>query len=167
MSRDNASGSDGYSGAFLQKCWDIISQGIVQMVMAFFSGSELPKFISHTNVVHIPKKEIMLTYNDLRPKSLSSIVNKNISKVLYSRIEEVLTDIISKNQTSFRKGRSISENMIFAQELIRNINRKNVYHNVVVKLGIAKAYDKVSLIYLTKVMRSLVSMKESLIWFGD
>lgn len=57
--------------------------------------------------------------------------------------------------------------MIFAQELIRNINRKNVYHNVVVKLGIAKAYDKVSLIYLTKVMRSLVSMKESLIWFGD
>lgn len=52
------------------------------------------------------------------------------------------------------KGRSIAENVLLAQELFRDIRRKKDYHNVVVKLDMAKAYDSVSRIYLTKVTRN-------------
>lgn len=51
------------------------------------------------------------------------------------------------------KGRNIAENVFLAQELIRDINRKNNFHNIIVKLDMAKVYDRVSWIYLTKVMR--------------
>lgn len=64
--------------------------------------------------------------------------------MLHGRIAGVLFDIISKNQTGFMKGRSIAENVLLAQELIRDINRKNDFHNIVVKLDMAKAYDRVS-----------------------
>lgn len=95
MSKGNASGSDGYSGVFFQECWDIIKGDIYLMVMSFFCGKELPKFVSHTNVVLIPKKEKVTSFNDLRPISLSTFVNKIISKVLHERISRVLLDIIS------------------------------------------------------------------------
>lgn len=73
--------------------------------------------------------------------------------MLHGRIAGVLSDIISKNQTGFMKGRNIAENVFLAQELIRDINRKNNFHNIIVKLDMAKVYDRVSWIYLTKVMR--------------
>lgn len=40
-----------------------------------------------------------------------------------------------------------------AQEIIRDINIRKKNQNVVVKLDMAKAYDRVSWFYLIKVMR--------------
>lgn len=97
---------------------------------------------------------VVRSFNDLRPISLSSFMNKIISKVLQGRIEKVLHKIISPNQTGFIMGRNISENVLLAQEIIRDINKRNKHHNVVVKLDMTKAYDRVSWIFLTKVMRS-------------
>lgn len=65
-----------------------------------------------------------------------------------------LPKIISPNQLGFVKGRSIIENVLLAQEIIRDINRKNRLVNLMVKLDMTKAYDKVSWVYLTKVMRN-------------
>lgn len=39
------------------------------------------------------------------------------------------------------------------QEIIRDINKRNKHVNVVVKLDMDKAYDIVSWIFLTKVLR--------------
>lgn len=124
------------------------------MVRAFFCGQELPRFITHTNLVLIPKKEVVDSFGDLRPISLSTFINKIISRLLHDRLVKVLPTIISQNQAAFVKGRSITENVLLAQEIIRDINRRNKNHNVVVKLDMAKAYDRVSWIFLTKVLRS-------------
>lgn len=92
----------------------------------------------------ILKKEMVRSFNDLRLISPSSYINKIISKVIQGRIEKVLHKIISINQTEFIKGKSISENVLLAQEIIRDINKRNKQHNVVVKLDMAKTYDRVS-----------------------
>lgn len=49
--------------------------------------------------------------------------------------------------------RSIEENVLLAQEIIRDINKSNQYHNLMVQLDIMKAYDRISWVFLTKVMR--------------
>lgn len=43
--------------------------------------------------------------------------------------------------------------MLLAQEIIRDINKRAKHHNVVVKLDMATAYDRVPWIFLTQVMR--------------
>lgn len=43
--------------------------------------------------------------------------------------------------------------MLLAQEIIRDINKRNKLHNVVVKLDMTKAYDIVSWKYLIQVIR--------------
>lgn len=67
---------------------------------------------------------------------------KIISKVIHGRIEKVLHKIIFSNQFEFIKGRNISENILLAQEIVRDINKRIKHLNVVVKLDMAKAYDR-------------------------
>ncbi|WMV39051.1 hypothetical protein MTR67_032436 [Solanum verrucosum] len=153
LNGDSVSGPDGFSGQFFQSCWDTVKVDIVNMVRAFFCGQELPRFITYTNLVLIPKKEVVQSFGDLRPIRLSTFINKIISRLLHDRLVKVLPIIISQNQAGFVKGRSITKNVLLAQEIIRDINRRNKLQNVVVKLDMTKAYDKVSWIFLTKVLR--------------
>lgn len=102
----------------------------------------------------LPKKEIPRTFSDLRPISLSGFVNKVISRVVHEGLVNLLPMIISQNQSRFAKGRrSIIKNLLLAQEIIRDISRRNKHTNVVVQLDMTKAYDSVSWAYLTKVLR--------------
>lgn len=71
------------------------------MLNAFFCGQELTKFITDTNLILVPKKEVVREFSDLRPISLSSFTNKIISRVIYGRLMKVLPKIISQNQSSF------------------------------------------------------------------
>ncbi|WMV59326.1 hypothetical protein MTR67_052711 [Solanum verrucosum] len=154
LNGDSASGQDGFSRHFFQSCWEVIGNDITNMVKAFFCGHELPRYVTHTNLVLIPKKEEVKTFGDLRHISLSTFTNKIISRLLHERMLMVLPRIISPNQSGFVKGRSITENVLLAQEIIRDINRRNKMHNVVVKLDMAKAYDRVSWKFLVRVLRS-------------
>lgn len=153
LNKDGAYGTDRFSGGFYQSSWEIIKEDVLNMVMAFFYGQDLPRYVTHTNLVLIPKKEQVSKFSNLTPISLSTFINKIISRVIHGRLVEVLHRIIFNSQIGFMKGRTIAENVLLAQEIIRDINRRNKHHNVVVKLDITKAYNRVSWIFLIKVMR--------------
>lgn len=136
-----------------QNCWKIIGEDITRLVRAFFFGVELSRFITHTNLVLLLQNEEVKTLSDLRLISLSYFINKIISRMVHDRIVEVLPKIISSNQSEFVKCRNIIENVLLAQEIIRDIHLRNQNVNVVVKLDMAKTYDRISWIFLTKILR--------------
>lgn len=70
---------------------------MVVIIIASFFGYELPKYITHTNLVLLPKKEMISKFTNLRPTSLSAYVNKAIYKVIHMRLVSVLLDVILKN----------------------------------------------------------------------
>ncbi|XP_070011018.1 uncharacterized protein [Nicotiana sylvestris] len=63
--------------------------------------------------------------------------------------------IISPNQTSFIKGRTISDNVMLTQELVHNIRKPNSGGNIILKLDMANAFDRVDWDYLSHVMRQM------------
>ncbi|XP_059292598.1 uncharacterized protein LOC132046072 [Lycium ferocissimum] len=138
LSGSSASGPDGFSGLFYQVCWSIVEADVIRMVLAFFQGATLPKSITHTNVVLIPKKEMVQSYSDLRPISLSNFINKVLSRVLHDRLEKVLPTLISPHQACFVKGGSIIENVLLTQEIVTDIRKRGKPANVVLKLDMAK-----------------------------
>ncbi|XP_060182870.1 uncharacterized protein LOC132612794 [Lycium barbarum] len=111
LSGSSASGPDGFPGNFYQICWDIISLDVYKMVVSFFQGHTLPKSVTHTNLVLLPKKELV---------------------------------------QSFVQGRSIIENVLLAQEIVIDIRKKGKLANLVIKLDMAIAYDRVSWLNLIK-----------------
>ncbi|XP_016454374.2 uncharacterized protein LOC107778605 [Nicotiana tabacum] len=151
LNGESAGGPNGFTGCFFQFCWDIIGDDIVDMVKAFFNGCELPRYVTHTNLVLLPKKKEVITFSDMRLISLSNFVNKMFSRVVHERLAVLLPNLISEEQAGFVKGMSIVENVLLTQEIIKDIRlRTKVGPNVVTKLDMAKAYDRLSWLFLTK-----------------
>ncbi|XP_059315804.1 uncharacterized protein LOC132066519 [Lycium ferocissimum] len=71
------------------------------------------------------------------------------------KLEKVLPTLISPHQAGFVKGRSIIENVLLTQEIVTDIRKRGKPANLVLKLDMAKAYDRVSWSFLTKVLNQM------------
>lgn len=118
----------------------------------FFKENALPKSITHTNLVLLPKKDIIQYFLDMGPINLSNFLNKVISRILHDRLEKLLPMFISKNQSDLTKGRSITESILLSQEIITDI-RKRGKPTKVMNLHMVKSYDRVDLTFLVKVIQ--------------
>ncbi|XP_019150482.1 PREDICTED: uncharacterized protein LOC109147284 [Ipomoea nil] len=64
----------------------------------------------------------------------------------------VLPDIVDQAQGAFVGGRSVSDNVMLAQELIRGYSRKRISPRCMIMVDIRKAYDTVSWDFLKEVL---------------
>ncbi|KAK3025208.1 hypothetical protein RJ639_043134 [Escallonia herrerae] len=108
-----------------------------------FHGSSTSKRLASTLLILLPKVKNPNTVSDLRPISLCSFVSKVIFKILNDRLSSFLVDLISEEQSSFVKGRSIHENIALEQELVHYMNTKIVVGNLISKIDMSKAYDDI------------------------
>lgn len=125
------------------------------MVVAFFYRFELPRFITHTNLVLLPKKLVVNNFSNMWPISLSNFINKIFSRIIHDRIMKLLLGIISEEQAGFIQGRNIAKNILVVQEIISEIRKIGKPHNMVIKLDMIKTYNRVEWLYLEKVLRKL------------
>lgn len=101
LNRDSAYGPDRLSGRFFQEYQDIVGSNIIRMVKDFFYCNTLPNSTTHTNLFLIPKKENVQTFSYMRPISLSSFVNKVLSRIIHDRLKDIIPKLISANETNF------------------------------------------------------------------
>nr|XP_027103174.1 uncharacterized protein LOC113724473 [Coffea arabica] len=124
LDSDSAAGPDGFSGLFFKHCWDIVATDIFKAVQEFFIGVPIPKSISNMVIVLVPKKDACSSFEDYRPISLNSFINKIFSKVLCNRLKPLLPALISKEQSGFVQGRDITDNLLLGQELVGSLDKK-------------------------------------------
>ena len=148
----SAAGCDGFSGNFYKRCWDIIAQDVLQAAREFMCGVPIPKGIASTLILLLPKKEAPHSFADFRPISLCNFINKVFTKILSNRLKVVLPTIISLEQSGFVSGRDIADNILLAQELVNSIDKKARGHNVIFKLDMMKAFDRVSWDFLSRLL---------------
>jgi hypothetical protein len=80
---------------------------------------------------------------DFRPICLQNCCVKIPVKLLTTRLQQEISALIDLDQTGFLKGRSISENFVYATELVQVCYKKKV-PTLVLKLDFAKAFDTVT-----------------------
>ncbi|XP_073031340.1 uncharacterized protein [Primulina eburnea] len=113
----------------------------------------MPQGFTATSITLIPKVLGAQAWSDFRPISLCNVTNKIISKLLYSRLKVVAERLVSWNQSGFVPGRVISDNILLAQELTHSLSLPTRGGNVILKLDMAKAYDRVQWSFLLDVLR--------------
>ncbi|KAL9665523.1 hypothetical protein QQ045_020943 [Rhodiola kirilowii] len=104
MSTSSSPGPDGFTGIFFVSCWDIIKEDMQAVVQAFFEGVQLPKIISSTSIVLIPKIPKANNFDQVRPISQCNFIHKVLSRILNSRLTIILKKVISPELSIFWKG---------------------------------------------------------------
>lgn len=65
-----------------------------------------------------------------------------------------MPNLEDEEQAGFVQGRNISQHVVIAQELIRDLSRKVMGANIVIKLDISKAYDRLKWTFLLRAMEA-------------
>jgi hypothetical protein len=118
MRTTSSPGSDGFGPAFYRKFWPVVGGAVMAFLNAFHQGTADFGRISQAHVVLLPKKADITTADGFRPVSLQNCAPKLVAKILTTRLQGVITSLISDLQTRFVKGRSITDNFLFASELL-------------------------------------------------
>lgn len=164
ISDKKAPGPDGYGFGFFITAWDIIQHDVILVVSDFFNTGRLLKQVNVTRVTLIPKKECPMVVGDYMPIACCDTVYKIISEVLTNRLSRVLDSIISSHQSAFLSGRSIIDNMMLSQDLVRDYHRKGGGACCLMKLDIQKAYDSLDWNFLKQVMHGLNFPEQFISW---
>jgi hypothetical protein len=104
----------------------------------------LLKEVNATILILVPKKVNPSTMGDFRPITCCSVVYKCITKILSNRMLHFLSDLVSLNQSAFIPSRSISENVMLAQEIVRDYHKNKGDPRCTLKIDLMKAYDSVN-----------------------
>ncbi|XP_074297928.1 uncharacterized protein LOC141628730 [Silene latifolia] len=148
-------GPDGYTSQFYRDALDIIGDEICGAVVNFFDTGKMLAQINATSTTLIPKLDRPTSVKHFMPISCCNVLYKAISKIMCTRLALILSDIISRNQGAFVKGRCILENILICQDLIRLYNRGMASPRCMFKLDLQKAYDSIEWSFMDHMLIAL------------
>ncbi|XP_026428504.1 uncharacterized protein LOC113324400 [Papaver somniferum] len=156
MGGKKAPGPDGFTSIFYQKYRDIVGDAVIDMTQTCFRIEHIAKVFNHTNIAIIPKVPLAELVTQYRPIGLCNFIYKILSKNLANRLEPFMNNIISQNKIAFIPKRSISDNILLANEAIYAVNHNDKVEGIVaVKLYMSKDYDKLECDFLEKVLTKM------------
>ncbi|KAL0406375.1 UNVERIFIED_CONTAM: hypothetical protein Slati_3951400 [Sesamum latifolium] len=105
--------------------WEFIATDVWEAVRDFFCGTPMPRSFTATSITLIPK------------------------------LAQALPHLISPSQSGFVPGRLISDNILLAQEMIHQLDLRHNRGNLVIKLDMLKAYDRINWRFLCSVLAAM------------
>ena len=154
MQPNTAPRPDGLPPLFYQRFWSFTSNCVIQAAVGFLNHGIIPPDFNDTYIVLIPKIPNPRKITDYRPISLCNVAYKIASKAVANRLKNVLSFIVSENQSAFTKGRFITDNVLVAFETMHHISQKKAgkVGEMALKLDMSKAYDRVEWRCLENIM---------------
>ncbi|KAE8682295.1 DNA polymerase eta, putative isoform 3 [Hibiscus syriacus] len=121
---DKSPGPDGFTPLFFKRSWSVVGDDVTKAIRFFFEEAFILPAFNSAIIALIPKTHNPSSIKDYRLISCCSVVYKTISKILVKRLTTLLPAIITPNQSAFVRGRSIIDNTLLAQELVRGYEKK-------------------------------------------
>ncbi|XP_026396607.1 uncharacterized protein LOC113291271 [Papaver somniferum] len=155
MKNWSAPGPEGFQAGFYKSQWNIIGEDVCNMVKDFFSSKNMSRSLKKTYISLIPKIKKTSSPSEFRPISLCNTSYKIVSKILVSRMRQLMDRIISPYQAAYVSGRLINDNTIIAHEIIHSMKKKEGEGGwLALKLDMSKSFYRLEWSFILKVMRS-------------
>ena len=163
---DKAPGPDGFSACFFQSNWDTVGVQVVLEIQSFFLSDVLPSKINNTHIRLIPKKQSPQKMVDYRPIALCTVFYKIIAKLMAKRLQPILHDLISENQSAFVPKRAITDNVLITHEMLHYLktSKAKVKCYMAVKTDMSKAYDRLEWNFIEAVQKRMGFHPKWILW---
>lgn len=109
LPNNHALGPDGFNGLFIKKCQNIVKNDFNRLMHDFCNLNTDLTSINSSVIALIPKKDNPEKVDDFRPISLLNYSLKCIIKILSTRLQRVILDLVHQNQYGFIKGKTIQD----------------------------------------------------------
>lgn len=143
MNRLSSPGPDGFGPSFYVSFRATIATDVEAVFHDFYSESLDLSRINRAFLVLLPKFEAARSPQDFRPISLQNCIMKAITKALCTRLQRYIHSLVDPDQTGFLPGRRISENIVYAADLLRACHVRKA-PTIVFKIDFRKAFDSVN-----------------------
>ena len=141
---NKAHGPDDITGRMIMLCGDNIVIPLSIIFDNILITGIFPKLWKYANVTPTHKKDSKQIIKNYRPISLLPIFAKIFERILFSKMYNyrISNDLITKNQSGFRPGDSVTNQLIYLVDEIHssldmNIDVRSIF------LDMSKAFDKV------------------------
>ncbi|KAL9950435.1 hypothetical protein ACROYT_G042930 [Oculina patagonica] len=153
--RDNKTpGNDGIPIEFYKKFWPLIGDSFIRCANECFEKGELSCSQKQAVITLIEKKgKDRSLLENWRPISLVNVDTKIMSKVIASRIKNVLPEIIHHNQTGYVKDRFIGETVRSIYDVMDYTVEENI-PGLMIFIDFKKAFDSVEWDFLLKCLEA-------------
>lgn len=136
-------GSDGITKEFYLAFWHLLQEPYQASLLHSLQSGSLSEEQKVGTITLIPKKDSdRLSLSSWRPITLLNNDLKIFSKAIAKRIQSVIRDIVSEDQTGFIKGRKISSNLANIQNIIDYTNYKQ-QTGLLLAIDYTKAFDTI------------------------
>ena len=152
---DKSPGLDGYTSHFFKAAWHIVGDDVEKAIISFFQTSRLIPAFNSTIMALIPKCQNPNNIKEFRPISCCSVVYKGITKIIATRMKKFMPTIIGSNQSTFIFGRSITNNILMAHELVRGYGRSTLSPRYAIKIDLQKTFDSLDWNFILDILTVL------------
>eukprot|EP00253_Pinus_taeda_P005582 PITA_05582 len=161
--KDQSPGPDGWTIEFYIAFYEFISNDLLRVIEECRATGTLYNAINSTFIALIPKSDSPSSFDDYCPISLCNVLYKIISKIIANRICPILSRHIYPHQFAFLEHRQIHEVVGAAQEALHSIWTKHM-KAIILKIDLAKAFDRVSWLYLKMILIHLGFPQNFISW---
>ena len=135
-------GLDGITPEFYKHFWDDLYPPFSEMVTESFIAGHLPESVRMAVVQLIFKKDNPHLLKNYRPISLTNCDYTIIAFILSNRIQNIIHNLVSNDQTAYVKNRFIGNNVRLLTDILDycDLNNKN---GILLSVDFGKAFDTV------------------------
>lgn len=122
--------------------WDIniMKEDVVGLINEFHANGKLPKAITASFFTLIPKKDNPQSLGEYRLNCFVGCMYKILSKLMASRLKQVMGKLISNHQSAFLPGRNIIDGVIVLNAIV-DLAKRRKDRCLLLKVDFEKAYD--------------------------
>jgi hypothetical protein len=143
IQKEKSLGLDGWLVEYFIGFYEVLEQDLLRVVEESRASGKILVAYNTTFIALIPKSNSPVGFEEYMSISLCNCIYKIISKIIATRMKELLCKTISYEQFGFLVMRQIHEVIIVAQEVFHTIKTKKQLA-MVIKVDLSKAYDRVN-----------------------
>ncbi|XP_074266930.1 uncharacterized protein LOC141590222 [Silene latifolia] len=144
--------------------WARTGTTINSVVLEFFETGRMNRGMNSTIISLIPNMSCPNSVLDYRPISCCNTLYKVISKILTSRLKNAMPSLVGAEQAASVAGRSIFDNSLLNNELVKGYGRAGISPKCVIKVDIRKAFHSVSWTFLQDILHKMGLPDQFVTW---